>query len=941
MKARLFLVVALSMSLGCQLKAPNATTGKPKPGAVTPTGASTLRVVDPADREANAAVKLAGLARILSDNGLGIISNNSGSIISNNGSGIISNGAAGYHMGIGSYRVAAGAARPESLLADATIEVLDAQGRALVDKARQPITAKTDKEGRYKLEGALPRENLVLRIRLWNGGVLTTILPNVEGEGEALSLDLNTASSLGATYVLEQYVKQRAGVLNLLPRTEAANLNKAMEAARGELAGTPSYKPADLVKATEDLRKKARGVDETLTRIEAIMLAGQADFGNGLPATQVPLTAVSGVAGDEAGNLYLAEATSRRIRRVTPDGVMAQLTLKGDTLGNPTAMVRGKDGSLYLACPVQTKIYKVSPDGTVSVYAGSGQKRDQDEGGVDIKATEAPLRHPTTLALAPDGTLYIGEVTKQGARKPRITYVDKDGILRLVPTTGPLWTEAAAGATEDPSVAGLAVTPDGTLIAGIRWGRKVAAWTRAGGWKQVGDDFGARDTSGLVIAPDGTIYAAASGDHVVWAYGPDGRRRVVAGNAGTSGASGDGGPATQALLNEPTGLWLSGDGALYVADSGNGLIRRVGKDGVITTVAGTTGLAEQGDVGSLGVNGPSGLAIDPQGRLVMAESGTASIKRLDGKTLSVMMGGTKLKDGDPNGDGGPADKARMIGPGHLAYFGNLFYFMDNGAGRLRRVDESGLVATLAGDEADYGYPFARRFAARTSFLALPGGLAVAPDGTPYLSDVHHHHIYKLVGDEIEIVAGSVSPEAGHTGDGGPAVDAKLNRPTALTFDAAGNMYFADGGNLVVRKIDKAGTISTIAGLGLQATLMKLFGFQAGTDEGAKATQSPFIVPMSLALDPEGNLYVGEAGTSNVDLLGDKLPIPASLIPKIGARVRKIAKDGTVTTVAGPGSKNMANGELLLPLGLIIDKQGRLIISDGAANQVWMLPKGSF
>ncbi|MFN3432251.1 MAG: hypothetical protein ACK46X_20165, partial [Candidatus Sericytochromatia bacterium] len=577
----------------------------------------------------------------------------------------------------------------------------------------------------------------------------------------------------------------------------------------------------------------------------------------------------------------------------------------------------------------------------VSVYAGSGQKRDEDDGGVDVAATEAPLRHPSTLALAPDGTLYIGELTKQGTRKPRITYVDQGGVLRLVPMTDAIWTQPAPGAPEGPSVGGLAVAPDGTLIAGIRWGKKLATWTRSGGWKPLADDFGAGDLSGLAVVADGTIFAAASADHVVWAYGPDGRRRAVAGPPRPDRGPGDGGPADRALLNEPTGLWLSGDGALYVADAGNGLIRRIGKDGVITTVAGTTGLAEQGDVGSLGVNGPSGLAVDPQGRLVMAESGTATIKRLDGTTLSAMMGGTKLKAGEPNGDGGPADKARMIGPGHLAYFGQDFYFMDNGAGRLRRVDPSGIVTTVAGDTVDYGYTFASRFPARSSFLALPSGLAIAPDGTAYMSDVRNHHIYKLVGDQIEIVAGAVTPTAGHTGDGGPAAKALLNRPTALTFDAAGNLYFADGGNLVVRKIDKAGTISVVGGLGLQATLMKLFGFQAGSDEGAQATQSPFIVPMSLAIDPEGNLYVGEAGTSNIDLLGDKLPIPAALIPKIGARVRKIAKDGTITTVAGPGGKAMPDGELLLPLGLLIDKQGRLIISDGAANQVWMLPKGSF
>jgi hypothetical protein len=124
-------------------------------------------------------------------------------------------------------------------------------------------------------------------------------------------------------------------------------------------------------------------------------------------------------------------------------------------------------------------------------------------------------------------------------------------------------------------------------------------------------------------------------------------------------------------------------------------------------------------------------------------------------------------------------------------------------------------------------------------------------------------------------------------------------------------------------------------------LGKFFSFSAGADEGAKASESLFVVPLSLAFNRDGNLYVGEAGTSNVDLMGDKLPIPLALIPKIGARVRKIAPDGTVTTVVGPGGKALTNGELLLPLGLLVDTQGRLVISDGASNQVWMLPKGGF
>ena len=98
MKARLFLARAMSLSLGCQFKAPTSPTGKPKPGATTSAPAASARVVDFADLDANAPVKIAGLARIISDNGLGIISNNSGSIISDNGLGLISNNGVSYRV---------------------------------------------------------------------------------------------------------------------------------------------------------------------------------------------------------------------------------------------------------------------------------------------------------------------------------------------------------------------------------------------------------------------------------------------------------------------------------------------------------------------------------------------------------------------------------------------------------------------------------------------------------------------------------------------------------------------------------------------------------------------------------------------------------------------------------------------------------------------------
>jgi hypothetical protein len=160
------------------------------------------------------------------------------------------------------------------------------------------------------------------------------------------------------------------------------------------------------------------------------------------------------------------------------------------------------------------------------------------------------------------------------------------------------------------------------------------------------------------------------------------------------------------------------------------------------------------------------------------------------------------------------------------------------------------------------------------------------------------------------------------------------------------MFVCDSGNLKIRKITPAGIVSTFAGSEMTDSLSKLLG-GLPNEEGVKASTAVLLGPAAVCFDGAGNMYVAEAGTEVITSLGSLggLEMLIGSLPKVGARIRKITPDGTITTIAGQGGKalNEASGDnsLKRPIGLLVDRQGRLVIADGANNQIRMLPKGSF
>ncbi|MNS24831.1 Virginiamycin B lyase [compost metagenome] len=927
MRIHLLLALTIATGSGCQFGLPTGT--KTRPSARAPVAAEVSRLI----AQSGIATEFTGKARILSDNGLGIISNNSGAILSDNGLGLISDNSAGIvSNNAGGYRVLAGNARQESLLADAKIEVLDAQGRLLVDAAKKPITAMTDKKGAYRFKAVLPAENLVLRVKLWNGGVLYGILA-YDPAGGTRTFELNTASTLGAHYVLEKFVKKRKEVLDRLPLAEAEGLLADMETARQLLpAKAPSYKPAELLALAEDLRKKDTTLNQRLDQIEAILLAGQSNLGTGLQATQVSLGFPTAVAGDAMGNLYIAEAGAGRIRRVNQDGTAAVAAAEG--LGIPRNMVMSPEGDLIVADVFANLVKRVGKDGKVTVVAGTGGDQQTPAGG---QARDTGIYRPQALAYGPDGTLYIGELTKDGDRTSRLLKVGTDGIVTQIDATEILQPKT--------NFSGMAVGKDGSLYVVDGKNGRLAKRSPVGVWTVLADGQPYSEYTMLLITRDGRLLLSETEGNRILSIAADGSATPIAG-VGTSGYSGDGGQARAAQLSGPAGMWEGPDGTIYFADAGNSMVRAIDKTGRIKTVAGVNGLVTQGDALAIAINSPTGIAIDPQGRLLISETSGNTIKRLEDGKLTVIAGSAK----GFGGDNGPATAAKLDTPTSIGYAGDTLYVLDTVNNRVRRIDAQGTITTVAGSDERIALQ-AQVSPANAPIGKRLFGLTIAPDGLPVWSDNDGHQIIKLRKDnQVELIAGSVGGAEGNGGDGGDAVGAQMKFPAGLAYDAKGNLYVADTGNMRIRRITPAGKIEAFAGLPMEETLGKLLGGSIPKDDGVKASTATILGPFALCFDPAGNMYVAEAGTETMSSLGALTQLGPltgllSSLPKVGARIRKITPDGIITTIAGAGSKvlNEASGDNSLnrPVSLLIDSQGRLVICDAANNQIKMLPKGSF
>lgn len=495
------------------------------------------------------------------------------------------------------------------------------------------------------------------------------------------------------------------------------------------------------------------------------------------------------------------------------------------------------------------------------------------------------------------------------------------------------------------------------------------------------------DPAGLALAPDGTLYVADGGGNRIRRVAPDGTTSTFAG----SGVRGrDDGPATEARFDRPGGLAFGPNGTLYVADSGNDLIRAIAPDGSVTTVAGS---GEEGRVDGRAVdaafNSPRGIAVDAAGVIYIADRGNHTIRRLSADGAVTTLAGT----GEPGFADGPGATAQFYYPGGVALGADgTIYVADEQNLRIRRLAPDGAVSTFAGSgenasrdgsaaAASFSLPtglatgsdgtlyvveqsqhvravrpdgtvttiagsgipgYADGPAATAQFAGLTG-IAVAPDGTLYLSDQGNHRIRAVAADgSVRTVAGSGDAPAPRPLDG-PAATARFLAPVALAVDAGGAVYIADADHLRVLSGD--GVVRTIAGpftaasgvavgaggtiyvsdagrqqiytVGADGEIALYAGSgEAGFADGPAAT-AQFNRPAGLAAGPDGTLYVADTGNN---------------------RVRAIAPDGTVRTVAGTGERGRIDGPAAIatlskPSAVALAPDGSLYVADSGNDQI--------
>jgi uncharacterized protein (TIGR03437 family) len=443
--------------------------------------------------------------------------------------------------------------------------------------------------------------------------------------------------------------------------------------------------------------------------------------------------------------------------------------------------------------------------------------------------------------------------------------------------------------------------------------------TFAGGLIRSGvaaQDVALSNIKGLAWDAPGNLVFCDQSANVIRRIRLDGVIETVAGN-GTTGFSGDGGPALQAALNMPANPRLDSNGNLYFIDSGNFRIRRIDKQGIVTTVAGDgvpffTGMDLEGPAIQRSLGRVIDIAVDPAGNVYFTESQSDFVRRVTtAGRIEIFAGCSACTDGD----GGPAAAAKINQPSLLALdgFGNLFLYEGRSPmSHIRRIRPDGTIEKFAG----YGEPIftAASDDGRPALdVFFPADLtAMAADGAGNVYLIQPEAAIPLYASPrirridtngiLGTIAGgsiaSCSPD-------GPALPSGID-PLGLAVDAHDNIAFADGCGISVREVTAQSMLQTLAA-----------GSPQPAPDGTPARSAWFLKPVAIAFNGGGELYIAEAG-------------PCLL--------RKIGVDGLLATVAGTGKcastlpgKPSTTQDLAPPTAIAIDSQDRIFMADTFGN----------
>ncbi len=542
--------------------------------------------------------------------------------------------------------------------------------------------------------------------------------------------------------------------------------------------------------------------------------------------TEAAFSGPQSLALDAAGNLYVVDGGAHQLRKITPDGVVSTLAGSGqpgaaDGKGKdasfqyPQGVAVDAQGNVYVADTSNQKIRKVSPEGVVSTLAGTGQT-----GSKDGPALQATFFNPSGVAVNRAGEVFVADASSDT--------VWHSGVIRKIATNGQVSTVVAAEVTTPLDNEGMSprlgmpirvhVDAAGDLLvvdAGSNAVRKVTlsgpapvVTTLVGGYAhpsgyQDGPLADARfqRMSDVAVDAQGQLFVADSNNHAIRRVTPQGVASTLAGQPDVWELVD--GQGTAARFSSVSGVVRDKLGNLFVADSDFNVIRKVTPSGRVSVWVGDmngTGLKD-GPAGSAVFQGPEGLAMDSQGNIYVADADHNAIRKINPAGQVTTLAGT----GAQGHDDGPGKQATFSSPQGLVLDaqGNLYVgdFYNN---LIRKVSPDGAVSTVAGRAEVSGHQDGQGL---TATFYQPKGLAMDAAGQLYIADSANHRIRKMTpGGLVSTVAGSGQPVFAD----GQGQAAGIAYPFQLVVDAQSNLYVSDGSG-VIRKVSATGAVSTVVG----------------------------------------------------------------------------------------------------------------------------------
>ena len=688
--------------------------------------------------------------------------------------------------------------------------------------------------------------------------------------------------------------------------------------------------------------------------------AGGAPLPTPALAVDVPIQAASGVATDAAGNIYFAVADS--VFKLDQGGVLTRVAgnsrpgYSGDGGPATSAQVNlsflvdaflanglavDPAGSLFIADSGNHRVRRVSPDGIIATVAGIGTMGFSGDGG---PATSAQLAHPNGLTVDGAGNLFIADYDNQRIRK-----VSTAGIITTVAGGGTAGLGDGGPAVDaqlgvrlpgySTGPLGVAVDASGNLFIGDYGNHRIRQVSAAGiittvagnGNRGFSGDGGAATGAqlaspvGPAVAAAGNVFFADAGNARIRQVSTSGIITTVAGD-GTLGPSGDGGPATSTPLF-PNSVAVDGAGNLFIGDYGSNRIRKVSPGGIMTTVAGCApgcipgGIPGDGGPATsvrlwLGLGDPNflgGTALDSAGNLFIADTNNQRIRKVSPDGIITTAAGTGAMGF--SGDGGPATSAQLSAPLAVAVDSeNNLYIADTYNNRVRKVSANGIITTVPGPDSEFG---------------VPTGVAVDGDGNVFTTDSLRSGaccstaIRKISPSGVVTTVAGGGAITGPLTDGAAATDANLFGFLSLAVDSAGNLFIAAPFDGRVHKVSPSGVITTVAGGG---------ALRGTSADGGPAKSAALASPTGVAVGGAGNLFISTADYDYDSSGGDE-------------RIRKVSPSGIITTVAGTGAFAIGlsadgapatSAQLAGPAGVAVDGTGNVFFADTSNNTVRIL-----